>query len=265
MTEKFSTGLRNQMLNGRGFREIFGDAVINVYTGTAPVSPDTAPSGTLLLSFSKAGGTVSAGETSTPEIYLIVIDPADHDAGDVIAINWTVDGAVQAVSYTMGTDWPFTHVGGNDVALGFANAVNKQCPQLMAIALTNTSGSVLVTTRKPGLALVLTDHAATTGTFTSHASVSTAARSDALSFGPPASGVISKETAETWSDTVIASGTATYFRLVTSTDLGTTNTTDPRLQGSVSTSGAEINASSAVLTIGSVITLDSFVVTFPES
>lgn len=263
--EKFSTGLRNQMLAGRGLREIFSDAVINVYTGTAPAEANDAPTGTLLLQFSKSGGAVSVGEASTPEIFLIDIDGSDHDTGDIIVLNWTIDGGTETVTYTYGTDWPFTHVGGDDLGLGLANAINKQCPSLMAISVADGTDKVMVTTRKMGQALVLLNTTGTTGTLTSNASTNTAARSDALSFGKPSAGVISKEAAETWSDTVIASGTAGYFRLVASTDLGTDNTTDPRIQGLVSTSGAEINASSAVLTIGSVITLDSFAITFPES
>ena len=65
MALKLSTGLRNKMLSGTScsFREIFTGGVFTIYTGSAPTSPDSAPSGSLVCTFGAAtfGTTGTAG------------------------------------------------------------------------------------------------------------------------------------------------------------------------------------------------------------
>jgi hypothetical protein len=56
----------------------------------------------------------------------------------------------------------------------------------------------------------------------------------------------------------LAAGTAAYFRLVTSSYLGTDNTTDVRIQCTVSTSGADLNMSNISITAGPTETIDTF-------
>jgi len=89
-----------------------------------------------------------------------------------------------------------------------------------------------------------------------------------LEFGAAAAGAISKSTA-VWSDTGIASGTAGCFRLyANASDANGEDTTPflyPRLDGSVGTSGAELNMSSTSITIGATTTIDTFTITFPAS
>ena len=80
-----------------------------------------------------------------------------------------------------------------------------------------------------------------------------------------ASGAIAKATAETWQDTGLAAGTAGYFRLVANaTDAGAASTTLPRIDGSVGTSGADLNMSSTTIAVGATYTIDSFTLTLPE-
>jgi hypothetical protein len=86
-----------------------------------------------------------------------------------------------------------------------------------------------------------------------------------LEFGAAASGVIAKAAAETWQDVGLASGTAGYFRFVANaTDAGGASTTLPRIDGSVGTSGADLNMSSTSIASGSTYTIDSFQLTLPE-
>lgn len=86
------------------------------------------------------------------------------------------------------------------------------------------------------------------------------------SFGSPASGAIAK--AGTWQDTSADdSGTAGWFRLRQATDLGTTNTTDERIDGSVTVTGGGGNMTldSVDITAAQQVTINVFTVTHPAS
>lgn len=86
-----------------------------------------------------------------------------------------------------------------------------------------------------------------------------------LEFGDAAAGVIAKDTGETWQGTGIAAGTAGYFRLCANpTDDGSASTSLPRIDGSVGTSGADLNMSTTTITVGATYTIDSFQFTLPE-
>ena len=81
----------------------------------------------------------------------------------------------------------------------------------------------------------------------------------------PLAGEIEKASGETWQDTGIAAGVAGYFRFVGNpTDAGGASTTLPRIDGSVGTSGADLNMSNTTIAIGATYTLDSFKLTLPE-
>jgi hypothetical protein len=78
-------------------------------------------------------------------------------------------------------------------------------------------------------------------------------------------GVLSKS-ANTWDGVAVATGTAGYFRYCASTsDANGTSTTEVRLQGAVSTSGAELNMSSTSITSAATTTIDTFDITMPAA
>ena len=86
-----------------------------------------------------------------------------------------------------------------------------------------------------------------------------------LEFGAAASGAISKAVAETWQDVGIAAGTAGWFRFCANpTDAGGASTSLPRIDGSIGTSGADLNMSSTSIVVGSTYTIDTFTLTMPE-
>lgn len=86
-----------------------------------------------------------------------------------------------------------------------------------------------------------------------------------LEFGDAASGAISKASGATWSGAAVASGTAGYFRLcANATDAGGASTTLPRIDGSIGTSGADLNMSSTTITSGQTYTIDTFTITLPQ-
>lgn len=260
MTEKFSTGLRNQMLNGRGFREIFADSVIKVYSGSAPTEADDV-GGTVLCILTKSGGTTSSKEHGVVAVNTITV-PGAHVTG-TYAITVTVDGT----TYTATFDAAAAHANNDEIAQGLCWELNK-IPQVMAICPTTggATGVIGIACRIPGITLTVADGGGTV-TFGAPAVILAGSRAaaDTLQMKLPVSGVISKITADTWSGTVLLDGTAGYFRLVTTEDLGTDNITDVRVQGAVSTAGAEMNLSALSLVTGATLTLSTFSVTFPDA
>ena len=80
-----------------------------------------------------------------------------------------------------------------------------------------------------------------------------------------ASGVLQKAPGEAWSGLNVASGTATFYRHVAYTDTGASSTTNPRIQGTVSTAGADLNLSSVSLTSGATQTIDYYSVAMPSA
>lgn len=79
-----------------------------------------------------------------------------------------------------------------------------------------------------------------------------------LTFASAAAGAVSKS--GVWSFNGIAAGTAGWFRLKgNAADNDTLSTTLPRLDGSIATSGADLNLSNVTIAIGAPNTVDSFV------
>lgn len=78
---------------------------------------------------------------------------------------------------------------------------------------------------------------------------------------------IDKNGAETWSGTILADGTAGWFRLYESGDAtpGNASTTVARVDGSIATSGADMNLGSLTLTTGATFTLTAGTMTIPLS
>lgn len=73
-------------------------------------------------------------------------------------------------------------------------------------------------------------------------------------------GTIAKAPAEIWSGVNVAAGTASFYRLVTSTDTGVSSDTQARIQGDIATAGADMNFTSTALSLSATQTIDYFVV-----
>lgn len=84
-----------------------------------------------------------------------------------------------------------------------------------------------------------------------------------LEFTTSADGEIEKS-AEVWSGVGLTAGTAGWFRFyANATDAGGLSTALPRIDGSVGTSGADLNMSSTTIALGATYTIDSFKFTMP--
>lgn len=94
------------------------------------------------------------------------------------------------------------------------------------------------------------------------------AAANGLEFDAPVSAVLSKAAAETWrtSGSGQTPGTMGWFRIKANpTDNDSVSTTLPRIDGSIGTSGADINMSNTVVTASGVITFDQFDITLNAS
>ena len=87
-----------------------------------------------------------------------------------------------------------------------------------------------------------------------------------ISFDPPVLGTISKAVAQTWAGTAVATGAAGWYRLYEAGgDPSLLSTTESRIDGNISTSGANMNMSSTTITSGTVQTVSTFDITLPAS
>jgi hypothetical protein len=68
-------------------------------------------------------------------------------------------------------------------------------------------------------------------------------------------GVLTKETTETWSGTILADGTAGWYRFHAVGDTGALSTTEARQDGAIATSGAQMNLSTLALKAGATLTV----------
>lgn len=90
------------------------------------------------------------------------------------------------------------------------------------------------------------------------------AEANGLEFDAAASGAISKCADETWSGVGLADGTAGWFRFVANpTDALGVSTVLPRIDGSIGTSGANLNMSSTTIVTDATYTIDTFTLTLP--
>jgi hypothetical protein len=251
MALKITTGLRNFLTGEGSLRKAFEDAVLKIYSGTSPTEADDAATGVLLVKITKSSGAVAADARSTPKLCTVTISGTPN-AGDVVKLD--IDG----------TNYYYTLVAADDdltkVALKVARMLNDS-PHVDAIA-TGSTGVIYVQSRIPGVDFTLTEETSTGITVVVSADIIANAAVNTLKLLAPTAGVITKN-ADTWSGVALATGTAGYFRLVTSSDLGTDNTTDVRIQGSISTSGADLNMSSINIVIGATQTIDTFTLTEP--
>lgn len=106
---------------------------------------------------------------------------------------------------------------------------------------------------------------ATVGAGAWTAAVSTA---NGLDFAASSAGVLSKSPTETWQFVGLADGTAGWFRFVSGVaadSLTDDVSTYPRIDGRISTSGAEMRLSSLTIVQGATTTIDSCSISWPAS
>lgn len=97
--------------------------------------------------------------------------------------------------------------------------------------------------------------AAPTGTLL--VTISDNATGNGLHFNDAVAGVLALLTGQINTGVAVADGTAGWFRIKNLGDSGASSTTDPRVDGAVATSGAELNISSTTIANGATQTISS--------
>ena len=77
-------------------------------------------------------------------------------------------------------------------------------------------------------------------------------------------GVLAKKPSETWSGSIVATGTATWYRHVAAADDGTLSTTAPRIQGTVALIGADLNIDPNFIS-GQTKVIEHYVIALPTA
>jgi len=253
MALKLSTNMRNALLSGKELRKVYEDAVIKIYSGTAPSSADDAASGTLLATITKSSGTVSSGEVSTAKEARLQV--TSHAGAE------TFTATINGVAYTF-VNTPDVGVA-IDVAKAWAAYIEANCPAVLA----NAAGTdtIYIRSRYAGVTFTITKGGTGSSTLTDDAV--TGVLADTIRFNAASDGVVSKAS-ETWSGVAVATGTAGYFRIVNSADDALSDASAkiyPRLQGNVGVSGTEMTLSNTTITSGATQTIDTATITMPAS
>jgi len=250
MTIKLSTGLRHAMEGALGLAGAFRNGSIEIRTGSQPSTADSAVTGTLL------GVVTRASLPLTKEVRASQTITIAGSAGSVNAV--TIGG----LNIIPGGAVPF-RTDAETTASDLSKAINSN-----GLFTATVSGAVVTVSPRPGAGATYNGVSFATTATTLTATVGAATLSGGTSavngivFDEPAAGVIAKPATDVWSFNGIADGTAGWFRFVGSVaDAGSAIVTAPyliRMDGSVATSGGDMNLSNLAVVVGSPNTIDSF-------
>lgn len=269
MALRVSPGLQNFIATQGSWKNFFDQGHVLIYSGSQPATPDLAVTGTLLATITSSAG------TKTNEV----------KATGVLTISGTTSGTVETLTL-MGIDilgGAVTHTGDNNtMATAVALKVNRNPANTLVVASSTGASGVITLTALPGFGTTLNSGALTfTSTTTTTAVTSTTMGSgtggsvagvlalNGLKMeGTAVAGVFTKDSTQTWSGSAGATGTAGWFRYVGSiADAGALDSSAVylRLDGSIATSGADMNMSSTSVTSGALQTLSTFSFTVPAA
>lgn len=253
MTVKASKAVRNHMLGVENLSALFKHGKLVIYSGSAPTNADDAATGTALVTISDNSGSLTAEVLATGTVSVT------GTTGSITAVT------VNSIDILQGT--VAFNASVNQTASDLADAINRAqtFPKYTAAAV----GAVVTLTAPRGSGTQPNTHVvAVTGTLTTTTAnmAGGVAGANGLKFGSPAAGVLSKLSTQTWSGVIANSGTAAYWRLYAAvSDAGALDSAEvyPRLQGSIATTGGDINLTSTTLTAGATQNINSFAITMP--
>ena len=269
MAIRLSTEFRNKISEGYGVREIMRDSRIYVYTGAQPATADSAESGTLLATFTLSGGTYTASTASTA----VLVISGSTGSLDTVKVGGALDllngTPVVITSGALGTSADNIAAAIN----GFQNALNitavsdsvdtitLSCPKWLGADVNDLGCATTQTTS------TVTVNGGSSAAFGGTGATAGVSAVNGLNMVFPAVlGVLSKE-ATVWQDSSPGNtGTAGWFRMVPGDSTYTgASVSDVRIDGNVSTSGADLNMTSTAIVAAAVQTISTFTITFPAS
>ncbi len=259
MSKQISTAFRNFLAQGGGWGDALANGVIKVYTGTQPASPDTAPSGTLLCTYTLASGALTAEVPATATILLAgasgSVNTLTVGSRPLItsAVNFVTDINTTAAALATAIN-NVRHIHGYTASASTAT-VTITAPKNTGAYLNGATVAVGVTT------LTATINGGSSTTLGGTGATAGVTAVNGLNFTLPAvAGVLSKESG-VWSGVAVATGTAGWLRFSESADTGATGTAFIRFDASIGTSGADFNITNATISSGATQTLSPFSIT----
>lgn len=253
-----SAALRNFVLEDGSLKRALSNCVLKVYTGSQPATAEAAPTGTLLCTYTASSGTPTREVQAAGKV---VISGASGslDTLTVNAIEVMGSATSFITSLTLTCDAIVTKINDN--------------PKNIYVTASKTGTDTVVLTVKPGVGVVtwaVVSTATTMGRTDTNIGSLTAgtAPANCLNWGDSAAGVLSKLATQTWSGVAAATGTAGWFRIEASpTDAGALDSTEAtiRVDGSVATSGAELNMTPTSITSAATQTISSFTISLPTA
>lgn len=258
MASRYSVALRNYLAQHGSFKKAFQGGKILIYSGAQPASADAAPTGTLLCTITKASGAHTAEVLATGTVTLTGGAAGSVDTVTVNSVNILTNGAV-AFNTSL-----------TQTAADLAAAINlsESSPEYTA----TSSGAVVTITAARGSGAAPNTFAvsATLTTITaSYANMSGGvAAVNGLSFDVATAGAITMKSGEAWSGVNAATGVAGWFRMVGAVaDSGVADATESqiRVDGSVATSGAQMNMPNTTLSATATTTVGSLSFAIPAA
>jgi hypothetical protein len=258
MAIRATTKLVNKQAEGYGMKELLADFQIYVYSGTQPADGDDEPSGTNLFIITNDGGVfVDATEAIGTVTLTGVAGQVDSISLGGMAENLLGEAQVFATDLTALAVLVAAEINDNMNFLNItadndAGVVNLYAPAWMG-ALAD------------GLTVASSGSGGITATPANVAGGVTAVNGCNFDF-PAADGLIGKPDADIWKGDGIVAGTAGWFRVVPA---GSTTTGDGadevRFDGSLATSGGDMEIGSLTIVVGAVQTVLQLDITMSKS
>jgi hypothetical protein len=257
-----STGLRNKLLDTGSFRSIMDRCFINIYSGSRPSSADDAvPGASVLLAV------ISVNGSSADAVELVTNGTFAADASWTKGTGWTISAGVASSDGSQSADSDLTQdqAGGlvqNGVAYQVTYTITRS-----AGTITPYVGGTAGTTRSTAGTFTETIYAGASQALLMRANLDfigtvdnfqvTMLRTGLQWEAAADSGELLKEQDQDWEeDAVLADGTAGWFRIYEATDTpSAASTTAARADGTIGTSGADMNMSSVNLVTGVPLTM----------
>lgn len=256
MTLRLSTGLRNYVNADGSIKGALHNGILNIYSGAQPATADAAPTGTLLATITAASAARTAEVLATGTITL---------TGSAGSVNTLTVNSVNIIDAAVNFNTNLTQT-----AVDLADMINnsRSAPDYSA----TSAGTVVTisahrgTGATPNGYVVTATYTTMSGTYANMASGVTAI--NGLKMGTSVAGVLTKNATQVWSGVAGATGTAGWFRFSGSVaDSGVIDSVaaEVRLDGSIATSGAQLNMSSTSIVSGATQTISAFPLTLPTS
>ena len=257
MALRLSTGLRNYLNEFGSVKQALNNGKIYIYSGAQPTLADDAATGTLLAIISKSSGAITEEVQSVGSVALT--------GGASGSVNTITVNSISILPAAV----PFnTSLG--QTAIDIAAAINDNPQNLLFVASVSTN--TVNITAKLGLGALangwVVASTATTITKTDSNMAGGVTAVNGLTFGDAASGTLVKNPLETWTGLGLAAGTAGWFRYegaLADTEASDTAGAYNRLDGNISTSGANLNMSSTTVAVGATQTISTFSLTVPAA